>query len=857
MTDSSNISRKEISGRGLVDGGERRSEGVLDSKTVAESPVGSALQTQALSPASQMPRTVSQGNADGDASASIGVAPSTRTGNGVSICEDVQMSTQQDSVTGPSEQSDKKTITGLRSGAISTESDFVLTQRAHAVSAMTGKQTSETNATGRSTVTVKTVRPRVKQCGWKKVETTSCEAHSLAEELKRPDATSSSAFDSGRTLVGRQREDTSETKPGSPDWRFFVPKPTPKRADGSRAGHSSGSSAHRRSKGQKEMKKAATKTKAAMEVVRNLAEQKDAELGNLDATEEIAADVVEDVKEELKSMEDAAIEHEIEEDYELKEYKKLQTVAARSPVESGIWGHIMSKDGQDSVFGEGISWTRRWIKIADLPEPAPGKMVRGTSDQSFTARTVHADLTHWRMVTHVRYAACPTELFKSFPNFQPVPGSEGVEQATYPFVKAWKTTTQDMTVSLRAVCNMKNNNTAKAITALDSISLSSLYRMRTPVINIPADDTKIMDGTIKFLYDLCLGMVQDANDEDGDPCSFHFGITTPVGPTPLHTDTVAARLTSRLCKWSDQVSGYMTAGLRLSLGFLVFLLAYMLVVPSFPALILMTLTLLLAESPSALLQRVPWLISLSYVIFELSSAGTFIATFVLLTWLPMYLFSRGCVVLLTRFGAVRKFLQIGEDVDAPLENLICSATHLLSSSLITMVECSSRRLEQSTRELTRLRLIAAQYSPQLSASCTRIRSSLSTSLLPSVGITLLPAVQPQATYFTPLTIRVLKLTSLLKSCESAKLRSIAICCAIFLVMTLSCAIWWLRSPPPTASASQISRSTYEVAECLATCAHRWAMGSPTSCSCSTPLNVLGRQSRGLLRATMDYLLPPS
>jgi len=598
------------------------------------------------------------------------------------------------------------------------------------------------------------------------------------------------------------------------------------------------------------MKRSAGKAKANMAAAVNAGEQVQDAAGQVDALQERANDIVQGVEEECAEL-DPGCGEAATEDYQLQVYKEIDTFEARSGVDRGIMAELYSLDGKDTHYGKGVSWLRRWTKLSDEPEPTVP--CRSVECQAFTQRSKHADLSKWVMVTNVRFAARPLEIIKSFPNFV---DDGDTMVARYPFVKMDDDHQSVLMVSLRAAAMMKANHTAYDIISMSQDSLESLYKMRVAGLNVPADEPFAMDHTIKWLYDFCLSQVQEERDEANDPLNFQFGTAAVWGNTSSPTATVLEKVSLKISQSYAMVCVLLNVALFSVAAYLVCLLAYMLLVPSFPVLILTILALLFAESENALLQCVPLLISVSYVIFVVLYGGILYGIFTLCLWVPTCLLSAGFVRLIIRIGGVRSLFRLGDAQIAYSRRSISAALASLNWSLTTIVEQCSRRRALLIRAATRSSAIVGQSFPQLRRSFTETLSLSNTFQSPSEVRTSLDEFGRTLAHYTLRIIQALKHIIPQRLCEHAKYSCIAICCVMFLTIVLLCITWSRPSQPETVSISQISKSLSQAAECLATCAPRWVTGSPTLCSCFTQQSALQRQSRVWLRGMMDYLLPP-
>lgn len=606
---------------------------------------------------------------------------------------------------------------------------------------------------------------------------------------------------------------------------------------------------HGKTEGQKKVKRAQGKALKAAQVVQNLAGQEMKIEGELDALDEVAEDALSDVAEEIAQLNPGADE-DIKEDYVLNHYPNdLETVVAHSNVERGIWGKLYSIDGLDEKFGEGVSWVRRWWMVSQLPDlQVP---VRGVDVQAFTLKTIHADLYKYHRHIDKRYATNLFTVLDSFPNYKNC--GDGQQKPTFPYVDTTGESDADFTVSMRVLANMKHNKTARDIVSMSEVSLSSLYCMRAAACNIPIDRKDIMDGTVKLLYDMCLEMLEVASEDEGNPLNFPVGTTISTGPTPLLTATVAGRVGLKLCHYSEVMSTALVVVLYSVLASLGCLLVYTYLVPSYLALTLMTILHLLLACKSGLAQFALVLIIVSYVVLGTLFAGMFDAILSLCLWIPTYLLARGLAKLLIRFGVVNNFSQRGSALAESCKTDISDVIASLNWSLITAPENILKRPVRSIPDRTPSNAIAGPSSQRLRRSSIETHSSLNISQWQIAGPTWRTDFVLAAAYYIQQITQALRLTSLRKSCESVSSNCIVICLVIFLVIMSYYTTCWWRSPPPTLSVLQTLRYALRDAACQATCAPRWAMGSQTSCSCSTVHTNLMLQSQGWLKVMMDYL----
>jgi len=286
--------------------------------------------------------------------------------------------------------------------------------------------------------------------------------------------------------------------------------------------------------------------------VQNLTQQADAAQGNLDAVNMKAETVAEEVEEEVAAL--TAGDDSLTEDYDIGPWREIDHFIARSTVEHGFYAELMSLDARDAEFEKGVSWTHRWIKINDVNYSLDHR--RAVQDQSYRMATEHADIAIFRCIKDHRFAASPMEIIRSIPNWVPVGG--GMEAARYPFFDSTRQVTADYVVSLRAAAMIKAKLPAEAISRMTEEALASYYKLITGSINLPGIEGTVMDGTMRFVRDWSLHVLQTTNDEPNDPMSFQFGTVYSQVDTPSPTATVVQKLTlvpkkcapRRTCCWS-------------------------------------------------------------------------------------------------------------------------------------------------------------------------------------------------------------------------------------------------------------------------------------------------------------------
>jgi len=598
----------------------------------------------------------------------------------------------------------------------------------------------------------------------------------------------------------------------------------------------------------KAIKKAQSKALNKTAIVHNLADQAQAAQGNLDALNQTATETVEAVKEEVAAL--TAGDEEITEDYDIGPWREIRAFHAHSSVDRGFYAELMSMDNRDEQFGKGISWVHRWTKEADINYTKDHR--RCVQDQSYRMATEFADITTWRVFKEQRFAATPMEMIRSIPNYQHDDGHL-TERAVYPFFNSTKSSECIYHVSLRAAAMMKSKTTAEAIARLSDEGLVSLYRMITAGINIPGVEGEVIDGTMRFLRDWCLSLLEEYNDEPDNPLCFRFGDVFGPANTPLPTDTVGRKITLRLARTFEQTYFLLVAALYSALGFLALLLVYKLMAPSYLALTLTTATLLLAGSRNGLLQFVPLSISLCYVSSVLLYDGILFGILSLCGWVPTLVLSAGLARQITRFGVARSLLQLGDEQIVNSGPSICRALLSLSWKAITLLENYTRKPALLIPVATHSNAIPAPISTPSSPKSIATPSSSSTSRLLIEADILCLALAIRADYYTRQTTRALKRILPQRLCEHVNFNYIVICSVIFLVVLLSLGISRWRSAPEIDSTLPISESMYGAVECLATCAHHWATDSLTSCSCRSPLRNLGQSSLVLLKEMTGYL----
>lgn len=619
-------------------------------------------------------------------------------------------------------------------------------------------------------------------------------------------------------------------------------------------GLSSADRPHGLTAGQKRVRKAADKARKGAEDLENVSSQLEQAQGNVDAVIDEANEQLESVVEQIEEL-DPHNNDEIKEDYRLDLWRKIDFVTALGQEERGMLRSIYSLDGLDQVYGEGIPWVRRWMLIQH--EADQSGHCRGVNAQAFQMRTEHADIATYHVVYEKRWAAGPMQIFRSFPNFQPREGDpDHALYPTYPYVKCSDSHEYDARVSLRVAAMIKWDIPAVSLLAMDHDTLVSAYRMRAACCNVPGDDIELIDNTLKFLHDVCLDIVNKQRDAPTDPMNFRFGTFASVENTRLPTGTVGQKAISSLWRTCDLISTLLRVAVFSVCAFLVFLLAWMLMAPSFPVLILTTSTLLLGVYGGGSGQCVLWLISLLYVLFGVLSGGTLYAISNLFLWVPTILFAAGLANLLIRFGVVSRFFENGRQQISLCRDGLPNVLLSLSVRLITLLEYCTRRQEQSIAGRTPSRPILVPTLRRSRPRSTRTRS-LSSILQPETVASMSRPVAPeQVLDFIPQITRALRLTSLQRLCVSASWRSIAICSVMLLIVGLSVTISQWHSRARTVSISATSASAFEVAECLVTCVRRWATDSQISCSCSSQLADVEWNVVALLKATTASLLRP-